>query len=746
MNSGKAGLKGGSTPPPLPTPEFNAVVEEVERALQVSKPLKHRVRNNGENKSTDPTTGGEKESTSGSELVTEDNSQHQLAAAKLLRGLILTNRDQLSNELAARGWIPLLANWLVPERRPQLQLEALWCLTNFPEHAKVLVKSNAVPQLIALLDSKEPAVQEHAMWLLGSLAGDGAASREVVLSQGALPQLVKCLKAASGNRSVQRIGGWTLSNLCDGQPPAVSLDASIALDALVELLGHKNDTEVLSHASWALSHLCDGPGEHVRLVAKRPTCKLMVDLLRHKSARVVKPALRAVGNLVCAEDDHQHDCTQCVIDAGAVEALFLLISEPKSTKDIVKEACWTLSNIAAGSLSQISAVLESGCVKHVVMLANDPATDSEVRNEAYWVVLNATSCANDAQIEFLVERECVEVLLKLLDIGSMVSMALEGMERVMQVGEKVAARNCKAEGTLGGSTTMDGISAYASLLPASKLEELERHKNPAVSKRASRMKYHYYISCAICQTGYPKGNPPDEVAFCEECKCYVCSNCSCSRFHLDYQEELWRSFDYNDKKEEEKRRKKKSKKKRGKKKDKNAGEDEEKASTNQEGCKLDGVEVPVVVSTLAELVVDEGGEENAISSATHAHRSRSPSIEVPVQQDGAIRTRSPSISVASSAEDDAHTTSAKGSPAPDSGKVGLFEDSINGVGRCGGASNDDLVTYLVSTGSILALARKLDEEDSSGLKALASGGSPHEQHQPYHATQAHGPSPGPVCR
>ncbi len=29
--------------------------------------------------------------------------------------------------------------------------------------------------------------------------------------------------------------------------------------------------------------------------------------------------------------------------------------------------------------------------------------------QAYWVVLNATSCANDAQIEFLVERECVEV-------------------------------------------------------------------------------------------------------------------------------------------------------------------------------------------------------------------------------------------------------------------------------------------------------------------------------------------------
>ncbi len=52
------------------------------------------------------------------------------------------------------------------------------------------------------------------------------------------------------------------------------------------------------------------------------------------------------------------------------------------------------------------------------------------------------------------------------------------------MGEKVAARNSKAEGALRcSSTILDGISAYASLLPASKLEELERHKNPAVSKR-----------------------------------------------------------------------------------------------------------------------------------------------------------------------------------------------------------------------------------------------------------------------
>ncbi len=51
-----------------------------------------------------------------------DSLKYQLAAAKLLRGLILTNRDQLSNELAVRGWIPLLANWLVCPIPPFLKI------------------------------------------------------------------------------------------------------------------------------------------------------------------------------------------------------------------------------------------------------------------------------------------------------------------------------------------------------------------------------------------------------------------------------------------------------------------------------------------------------------------------------------------------------------------------------------------------------------------------------------------------
>ncbi len=99
--------------------------------------------------------------------------------------------------------------------------------------------------------------------------------------------------------------------------------------------------------------------------------KMIINMIAHRLEFKIATKVNFFLYLYCHVELISCILVQCVIDAGAVEGLVLLISEPKSTRDIVKEACWTLSNIAAGSLSQISAVLESGCVEHVVMLAND---------------------------------------------------------------------------------------------------------------------------------------------------------------------------------------------------------------------------------------------------------------------------------------------------------------------------------------------------------------------------------------
>lgn len=47
---------------------------------------------------------------------------------------------------------------------------------------------------MVLLDSPNEEVLEQALWLLGNLAGEGAAARDAVLAVDALPPLVRCLE------------------------------------------------------------------------------------------------------------------------------------------------------------------------------------------------------------------------------------------------------------------------------------------------------------------------------------------------------------------------------------------------------------------------------------------------------------------------------------------------------------------------------------------------------------------------
>lgn len=62
-------------------------------------------------------------------------------------------------------------------------------------------------------------------------------------------------------------------------------------------------------------------------------CKRLVELLKHNSWRVVKPALRTIGNVVCAEDDL--DYTEAILEAGSVACLKKLIAHPN--REIQKE-------------------------------------------------------------------------------------------------------------------------------------------------------------------------------------------------------------------------------------------------------------------------------------------------------------------------------------------------------------------------------------------------------------------------
>ncbi len=592
----------------------------------------------------------------------------------------------------------------------------------------LLRHADAIPTLISLLSSPNKEVYEQSMWILGSIAvGDSpgtsssggssssstlegnrdksVSARDVILAAGVMNQLLRCLEAHPENLSLQRIGSWTLSNLVEGifQQPnhgkgskssdyssSDEIEMPILLPVLRRLL-RMADSEVLSYTCWTLSHLCDGPSSHIaEVVTTKDESKVprgglvprLVELLLHPSWRVTKPALRTIGNIVCAEcsEDSNHggpatDYTEVILECGAVPRLKELVTH--SNREIQKEACWTLSNIAAGTVDQIQAVIDSGAITPLVKLVRDKMTDQEVRSEACWVVLNATSCGSDSQIEILVDEGCVAVLGVLLSEASMVMMALEGLERVLQVEE--TREVIRREQIENGEIEDDEETRTPTLVTSGLIEKArESHNSSAVTKKADRIWKQHFVSCALCKKSFSKHRTSD-ASFCNECKCYVCHNCNCKIYHLDYQEELWA--------ETEKSEQKKSKKNKNKKKKEKAKQKKAKADVNP-------VTFAEGVCKEATTAMPQGGKESA------AEQSRSTVSSASDDKDIDKDTLKDTMKAADESQRSMDDAKDLGSPnLPEDESVDEKQNQQPAI---------DFVLYLQQTGSIIALAKLMD--------------------------------------
>lgn len=83
-------------------------------------------------------------------------------------------------------------------------------------------------------------------------------------------------------------------------------------------------------------------------------------------------------------------------------------------KSIIKEACWTVSNITAGTKDQITAVLNSHCVEPIVHLLKHG--ELEIKREAAWAISNATSGGEQTHIQQLVQYGCIQPLSDLMRV------------------------------------------------------------------------------------------------------------------------------------------------------------------------------------------------------------------------------------------------------------------------------------------------------------------------------------------
>ena len=137
-----------------------------------------------------------------------------------------------------------------------------------------------------------------------------------------------------------------------------------------------------------MSYLADTADDNIiAMVASGQTLPLLIEGMASKDFSVFVPSLRAIGNILTTYDPELIDrCISNKVLNGLTNLLYA------TNASIIKECCWALSNITAGSSDHIEMFLESPAFQRVIELTKSYSIDH--RKEAMWVVVNAITSSD----------------------------------------------------------------------------------------------------------------------------------------------------------------------------------------------------------------------------------------------------------------------------------------------------------------------------------------------------------------
>jgi importin subunit alpha-1 len=356
------------------------------------------------------------------------------------------------------GAMDMFVNFLQKNFSTELQFEATWVLTNIAssEYTEAVAAFHAIPPLVALLLSANADIREQCAWCLGNVAGDGPKLRDLVLNAGALGPILQNIQNPA-SVSLLRNCTWSLSNMCRGKPqPPLALIAP-ALASLANILIQNNDQETVADATWALSYVSDGDNQRIQSVVEVGVVPYLTRILGTQNNQTMVPALRTLGNIVSGDEAQ----TQSVIDSNALIALVPLLSHAK--KNIRKETCWLLSNIAAGTLEQLSQLTNTPQLLSRVLEQLSSSAEWDVRKEACHVVNNLVSGGQISHINQLIEYGGLAPLCDLLSTADIkiLLIALDALECVLRAGgESERARYTVLIDEAGGIEQLENLQEH----------------------------------------------------------------------------------------------------------------------------------------------------------------------------------------------------------------------------------------------------------------------------------------------
>eukprot|EP01061_Rhynchopus_euleeides_P005620 TRINITY_DN1483_c0_g1_i2.p1 TRINITY_DN1483_c0_g1~~TRINITY_DN1483_c0_g1_i2.p1 ORF type:complete len:352 (+),score=102.64 TRINITY_DN1483_c0_g1_i2:139-1056(+) len=253
----------------------------------------------------------------------------------------------------------------------------------------------------------------------------------MALDAGALQPLLASMHVGAP-LTMKRTGAGALSNLLRGKPAV----RQSVLPAAVPVLSHLisvDDADTVVDALWGLTYASDGSNERIQIVLDSGVLPRVISKLADERFHIRVPALRIVGNLMTG-DDRQ---TEAVLDAGAALAIRKLMSVSQK-KHVLKECLWAISNVAAGTSSQLQHLIDLDFMVLLVDLMTTQNLPTDVMKEAAWVLANAMEGGTEEQRIVFFDEGFVRAFVVYLkhpgSCGNALRVALEGLGILMEHG------------------------------------------------------------------------------------------------------------------------------------------------------------------------------------------------------------------------------------------------------------------------------------------------------------------------
>eukprot|EP00049_Salpingoeca_infusionum_P017754 m.354218 g.354218 ORF g.354218 m.354218 type:complete len:518 (+) comp16958_c0_seq1:406-1959(+) len=410
-------------------------------------------------------------------ILDDSDPAEQHSAVVELRRLLATSRTLPIQATIDSGVLPKLVTMLSWEAAPETQYEAAWVLTNVSsgtaDQTMAVVEVEACLPLCNLLLSDVEKVRDQACWCLGNIAGDGSMLRDMLIEMGALDHFLTMLLNEETVGLLRNVS-WAISNFFRWKsPPAPEEKMGLALSALSDALTKHEDQEVVSNVCWSICYITEAAESFLDLILEH-FGQVFMGFLRLPTHDAQLPCLRALGSITAGSDEQ----TDSVLALGLLDVMVPLMSSPKS--NIRKDACWTLSNICAGTTPQIDAVISKNLVQGLIILATRDAA-YKVASDAAWSLCNIASQGEDKHRYYLLQVHSVEsitfVLSDQLDVSG-ITVFMDALDNLFEFA-----------GRIGDDTPILRFQESGGL---AKLHELSNHPSEEVSTRSFELLDTYF--------------------------------------------------------------------------------------------------------------------------------------------------------------------------------------------------------------------------------------------------------------